>query len=242
MGFLSTEVIIFLFPFLLTLFLLLKKSNKEVNQVPPSPPRLPILGNLLQFGSLTHRSLWQLSRKYGPVMLLHLGRIPVLIVSSAEAAREILKVNDISCCSRLQKASTAKIYSFTGSVAFKTAFGTCFRGSKFDSDKFYELVDQTQIVLGRISAEEFFPGVGWIWDRINGHNQRLERVFHALDTFYEEVIDDHLKPGRTSTKQHDDIVDVMLGIIKEQTEDGHAWLTKNHIKAVLLVIMNIVVF
>ncbi|OMO90046.1 Cytochrome P450 [Corchorus olitorius] len=96
------------------------------------------------------------------------------------------------------------------------------------------MVDQTQIVLERISAEEFFPAVGWIWDRINGHNQRLERVFHALDTFYEEVIDDHLKPGRTSTKQHDDIFDVMLGIMKEQTEDGRAWLTKNHIKALLL--------
>ncbi|OMO90115.1 Cytochrome P450 [Corchorus olitorius] len=234
MDFLSTEIIIFLFPFLLALFLLLKKSNKEANQVLPSPPRLPILGNLHQLGSLPHSSLCQLSRKHGPLMLLHLGRKPVIVVSSADAAREILKVNDLACCSRPRKASTVKIYSFTGSVAFKTAFGKCFRRSNFNSDKLYELIHETQIVLGKSSAEEYFPGVGWILDRINGHNQRLERVFHALDTFFEEVIDDHLKPGRSTTKQHDDIVDVMLGIMKEQTEDGHAWLTKNHIKAVLL--------
>ncbi|XVF02586.1 hypothetical protein REPUB_Repub04eG0187400 [Reevesia pubescens] len=291
-------------PFLLLpLFLLFKKKTdqvkKEHKRLPPSPPKLPILGNLHQFGALPHSSLSQLSRKYGPVLLLQLGRIPLVVISSAEAAREVLKVNDLACCSRppiagagkltynyldvafspyseywrelrkicvlelfsvksvksfrfvredevrsvmdsisLSSTSatpvnvTEKIFALTGSITFRTAFGKCFQKSDFDRTKFYELVHDAEIVAGRFSREECFPGVGWILDRVNGHHKRVERVFHELDTLFQQVIDDHLKPGRT--KQNEDIIDVMLGIEKEQIEDGHAWLTKNHIKALLL--------
>ncbi|RWR97030.1 cytochrome P450 71A1-like protein [Cinnamomum micranthum f. kanehirae] len=52
------------------LFVTVTRSKKP-NQ-PPSPPKFPIIGNLLQLGSLPHRSLRHLSDKYGPLMLLHL--------------------------------------------------------------------------------------------------------------------------------------------------------------------------
>ncbi|KAH6819494.1 hypothetical protein C2S51_003097 [Perilla frutescens var. frutescens] len=67
---------------------------------PPSPPKLPILGNLHQLGSLPHQNLRSMSQKYGPLMLLHFGRVPVLIVSSANAASKILKTHDITFASR----------------------------------------------------------------------------------------------------------------------------------------------
>ncbi|KAG5618045.1 hypothetical protein H5410_017869 [Solanum commersonii] len=40
------------------------------------------------------------SKKYGPLMLLHLGSKPVLVASSVEAAREIMKTHDLVCSSR----------------------------------------------------------------------------------------------------------------------------------------------
>jgi len=62
---------------------------------PPSPPKLPIIGNLHQLVTLTHRTLQSLAQTYGPLMLLHFGNVPVLVVSTAEAAREVLKTQDL---------------------------------------------------------------------------------------------------------------------------------------------------
>lgn len=89
---------------LLVLFLLplcLGKSWKQnFKNLPPGPPRLPIIGNLHQLGKLPHISLYKLSQKYGPVMHLNLGQVPALVVSSPEMAKEVLKVHDTKCCSR----------------------------------------------------------------------------------------------------------------------------------------------
>nr|ALM25793.1 cytochrome P450 71AU53-like protein [Salvia pomifera] len=97
---------LFVFPAFLSLFLLwsikrwLYKPKKANKNSPPSPPKLPILGNIHQLGPLPHQSLQSLAAKYGPLMLLHFGRVPVLIVSSADAASEIVKTHDLTFASR----------------------------------------------------------------------------------------------------------------------------------------------
>ncbi|KAJ4788368.1 hypothetical protein LUZ62_039614 [Rhynchospora pubera] len=68
--------------------------NKAAKYLPPSPPKLPLIGNLHQLGHLPHRSLHDMSKKYGPIMLLHLGNVPTLVISSADMAAEVLKAQD----------------------------------------------------------------------------------------------------------------------------------------------------
>ncbi|KAK8987032.1 hypothetical protein V6N11_055349 [Hibiscus sabdariffa] len=86
---------------LLSLILLLSfniwlklEKGKKLN-LPPSPPKLPIIGIIHQLGKLPHLSLRDLSNKYGSLQLLRLGYNPTLVVSSADMAREIVKGHDI---------------------------------------------------------------------------------------------------------------------------------------------------
>ncbi|EEF32356.1 cytochrome P450, putative [Ricinus communis] len=103
---------------LLFLFSKKKKAEEGNKRIPPSPPKLPILGNLHQLSELLHQSYCELSKKYGPVMLLHLGHLPTVVISSAEAAQEALKVHDLACCSRPLLAGSGRLSYNYLDVAF----------------------------------------------------------------------------------------------------------------------------
>ncbi|KAG6650861.1 hypothetical protein CIPAW_06G072100 [Carya illinoinensis] len=101
-------------PLLLLLPILLLMKNKihgrrQNKNLPPSPPSLPIIGNLHQIGDLPHQSMSRLAQRYGPVMLLKFGAKPIVVISSAETAKEVLKVRDLDCCSRPLLANAGKL-------------------------------------------------------------------------------------------------------------------------------------
>ncbi|KAL1199272.1 Cytochrome P450 71B5 [Cardamine amara subsp. amara] len=83
-----------------------KKLLSPKGKLPPGPTGLPIIGNLHQFGRFLHKSLHKLSKEYGPMMLVHFGVVPVIIVSTKEGAEEVLKTHDIETCSRPKTVAT----------------------------------------------------------------------------------------------------------------------------------------
>ncbi|XP_043688287.1 cytochrome P450 71A1-like [Telopea speciosissima] len=93
------------------------RSTKKSN-LPPSPPKLPFIGNLHQLGTLPHRSLRALSHKYGPLMFMQLGSSPTLVVSSAEILEEITKSQDVVFSSRTRMAAGEKIFYGWNGLAF----------------------------------------------------------------------------------------------------------------------------
>ena len=78
-------------------FPLVKLSNKRM---PPGPFPLPIFGNLFKLGTKPHISMAEMAQTYGPIMILQLGQLPTVIISSAAVAKEVLRTNDISFSNR----------------------------------------------------------------------------------------------------------------------------------------------
>ncbi|XP_058761470.1 cytochrome P450 CYP736A12-like [Vicia villosa] len=87
---------------------------KQKHKKPPGPPSLPIIGNLHMLGTLPHRTLQTLSKKYGPIMSLQLGQVPTIVISSSKTAELFLKTHDLVFASR-PKIQASKIFSY-GSV------------------------------------------------------------------------------------------------------------------------------
>ncbi|XP_015070945.1 cytochrome P450 71A4-like [Solanum pennellii] len=113
----SVVVPLFVFIFFLynCLFTIFNTSNKKL---PPSPRKLPIIGNLHQLGLHPHRSLHKLSEKYGPVMLLHFGNKPVIVASSVDAARDIMKTHDLVWSNRPKSSIADGLLYGSKGVAF----------------------------------------------------------------------------------------------------------------------------
>ncbi|KAH6772011.1 hypothetical protein C2S51_010415 [Perilla frutescens var. frutescens] len=127
----AIEILPFItFPILISLLLLFStyKSGKN-KRLPPSPPKLPILGNLHQLSSLPHQDLHAMARKHGPLMLLHFGSVPVLIASSADAAGEIMKTHDLTFASRPEYKAFKKLLYGCKDVSF-SPYGEYWRQMK----------------------------------------------------------------------------------------------------------------
>lgn len=105
---------VFLVIFLAFLFLkpLFTKTNTTKLKLPPSPWRLPVIGNLHP-----HRSLHSLSLRYGPLMLLHFGCVPTLVVSSADVAHDVMKTHDLKFSNRPRTRTVNKLIKGT-EIAF----------------------------------------------------------------------------------------------------------------------------
>ncbi|CAL4900122.1 unnamed protein product [Urochloa decumbens] len=76
--------------------------------LPPGPPKLPIIGSIHHFlmaRSQPFRALHELSQKYGHVMHLKLCEVHVVVVSSTDGAKEIMKTQDVRFANRYTTTS-----------------------------------------------------------------------------------------------------------------------------------------
>ncbi|XBI87946.1 hypothetical protein VPH35_025958 [Triticum aestivum] len=97
------------------------RAREELLSRLPSPSsRLPVVGHLHLVGPLPHVSLRDLAAKHGRdgLMLLRLGAVPTLIVTSPSAAQAVLRTHDHVFASRAYSPVTDILFYGSTDVAF----------------------------------------------------------------------------------------------------------------------------
>ncbi|CAN6204218.1 unnamed protein product [Urochloa humidicola] len=113
-------------------FVMTSRSRTEqlLSKLPSPPFLLPIIGHLHLIGSLPHHSLRDLARRHGPdVLLLRLGAVPTLIISTPRAAAAILRTHDHAFASRPRSAVADVLFYGSTDVGF-TPYGEYWRQAK----------------------------------------------------------------------------------------------------------------
>ena len=234
-------------------------------------------------------------------MLLKLGCVPTVIISSAAVARGLFKHHDLASCSRprltgsgrfsynfqdlnlspygerwrelrkifiLELFSTKRVQSFqhireeevgkllkiisnsaslgtpidlsqtiytlTANITFRIAFGKSFSGGELDNENFQHIIRRAMVALGSFSATDFFPGVGWIIDRLSGVHGILEKSFAEVDAIFQQVVDDRIKFLEIS-RNEENIVDVLLRMERDSSKFDAVKFTQDRVKALIMV-------
>ncbi|KAK6943958.1 Cytochrome P450 [Dillenia turbinata] len=101
----------------LLLFYMKRVHHVHPKSRPPGPPGWPVIGNMLDLGTMPHQSFYKLRLKYGPFIWLQLGSVGTVVVQSAKAAADLFKNHDQAVSDRkVPLALTAHGYNL-GSLA-----------------------------------------------------------------------------------------------------------------------------
>ncbi|KAL8246834.1 hypothetical protein R6Q59_008050 [Mikania micrantha] len=115
--------------FFMFLFFILnfEPNGQHHPNLPPGPPKLPIIGNLHQLaGSLPHRVFRDLAKKHGPIMHIQLAQISAIIISSPRLAKQVLKTHDLALASRPTSLASRVLFYENTNIAF-TPYGDYWR-------------------------------------------------------------------------------------------------------------------
>eukprot|EP01018_Ginkgo_biloba_P001243 Gb_17757 [translate_table: standard] len=148
--------------------------RNEGKKTPPSPPWWPIIAHLhllKKNNQPIHRLLSRLSERYGPVMHLRLGCRPVLVISSADHAKECFTTNDRLFASRPRLAAGKHMgYNYASLVT--ASYGSYWRNIRKICT--LELLSARRIhLLKHVRTEEISTLIRSLFDQSSSQKGRV---------------------------------------------------------------------
>ncbi|KAL4193283.1 hypothetical protein AMTRI_Chr06g176100 [Amborella trichopoda] len=186
---------------------------------------LKLIRSLHRLGSAPHLLLAELARQHGPIIYVRLGELPTCVLSSAEMAKEALKMHDAALASRRTLCATQQLFYGSTDIAF-APYGPYWRQicilelfSTKRVQSFRSMREQEAAHLvssirsscrvgenycegGEYEREfkrilgDFFPYLeGWL-NLITGMASRMKKTFKDFDRFFDQVIEDHRRKSK----------------------------------------------
>lgn len=123
--------------------------------------------------------------------------------------------------------------SLSSTVICRVAFGKRYDDDENGDEKerFNEIVEDTQAMLGGFFFSDYFPSLSWV-DRLNGMSSRLDKTFKKLDSFFQELIEEHLDPNRAQMMMKHDMINILIQLKQDQALQFD--ITWDNIKAFLM--------
>ncbi|KAF2917727.1 hypothetical protein DAI22_08g004100 [Oryza sativa Japonica Group] len=231
------------------------RSGGMLDKLPSPPGRLPLIGHMHLIGFFPHMSLRDLATD---LMLLHLGTVPTLVVSSSRMAQVILRTHDRGATDvafspygdywrQIKKIVTTNLltikkirsYSQTRQQEVRLVMAKI-----VEEAATHMAIDLTELLscysnnminsslLGGFNIEDYFPSLARLPVRRLLYAKAYD-VKKRWDQLLDKLIDDHSSKHRSSLLDNNDVesdfIDVLLSI---QQEYG---LTKDNIKANLAI-------
>ncbi|CAN6242050.1 unnamed protein product [Urochloa humidicola] len=94
-------------------------TAKPKLNLPPGPWTLPVIGSIHHLVSSPnlHQATRRLAQTHGPLMMLRLGEVPAIVVSSPEGAQEVMKTHDIIFADRYNSATASTLTFNSNDIA-----------------------------------------------------------------------------------------------------------------------------
>ncbi|KAJ0980123.1 hypothetical protein J5N97_008378 [Dioscorea zingiberensis] len=203
------------------------RSRKEesVGRVPPGPWRLPIIGSMHHLlGSLPHQQLTELAKRHGPLMHLKLGETSTIVVSSREAACEMMKTHDL-CFSDRHITPSVYTLSYGGKDLIFSRYGDYWR--QIRKLCVLELLSQKRVQSFRsIREEEVFNLVRSIYSQTSSLVNISQKLYSLTnDVTTRAVIGDRCKDQKMFLKALDEAIEVSSGFNLADLYPSLNWLT-----------------
>ncbi|CAI0413872.1 unnamed protein product [Linum tenue] len=176
-----------------------------------------------------HHRLRELAQKYGPVMHLQLGELRHVVISSAEAAKEVLKTHDAPLASR-PFILAANIFYYGGKGISFTPYGEYWKLMRKIATA--ELLSNKRVLSYRSIREEELSAnlVRRIAD--SSTNQQTPTTINFAEVLF-PAMNRVIARSAFGVAAADDLVDVLLDLQENCTDDMESSLTDDHIKAVI---------
>ncbi|KAI3759207.1 hypothetical protein L6452_06832 [Arctium lappa] len=174
---------------------------------------------------------WKEMRKILTIHLLSTKRVQSsTYIRQDEVSRSMKKIHELALSSKQVNVSEIT-KNVMQAIVMRVGFGKSYEDGH-EWKRVSRLIGQLQATITTFFISDLWPGlpfVGFI-DKLMGKMDLLEKCFCDLDSFYQELIDEHLDPQNSKPHEEDqDIIDILIQLKKDQSFE----LTSDHIKAML---------